>query len=203
MKSIPILFKGPMVRAILEVRKTATRRTRGLDEINKEPDAWTLQSFTGGVATFLSMWGELRAVRCPYGEPGDELWVREGFRVDPATDVDGSYGCTYLADGQRWQMDYSEVEMGRMKSGKTYPGIHVPRWVSRLTLTRVGEARPERLQSITDEQARTEGVEGLPLYGGFTARDAFCALWNSINAARGLGWIRNPYVWPVGFEVKK
>jgi hypothetical protein len=70
--------------------------------------------------------------KSPLPAPGAVVACREPFKVDDGTDEDGAYGCTYLSTGTRWQMDYSEVDMGRMKPGATYRSPSCPTWAIRL-----------------------------------------------------------------------
>ena len=147
----PILFSGEMVRALREGRKTQTRRTRGLEAINAEPDAWVLMGEeTPGLFVFEHVESIHIAIRCPYGIGGDSLWTRECFStkwlLDPTWE-----GIVYRADDLVFDADY-----------RWRPSIHMPRWASRNTLE-VVSTRPERLQSITKADAIAEGIQVLPL----------------------------------------
>jgi hypothetical protein len=186
MKERPILFSGPMVRAILEGRKTQTRR------IVKPPFAGCLDSGLGANDKL-----------CPYGAPGDSLWVRENIRQsiqDPdlmAYEVDD----VLVLDGERnWP------SAGERKS---IPSIHMPRWASRIILE-MESVRVERLQSITETGALAEGsmhwwnelshAERASVYrGGFGPVAAFECLWDSVYA-RKASWASNPWVWVVEFK---
>jgi len=166
----PILFSGPMVRAILSGAKTQTRRV-----ITPQPDARLRWGFTG--------WedGHGRALPCRYGAPGDLLWVRETWCA-----VDG---CTaYRADD--WIDAPSDDE-------KWHPSIFMPRAISRITLA-ITSVRVERVQDISEASAMDEGVERDTF--GEHYRQAFIALWNAINAKRGYSWERNPWVWTLTFQ---
>ena len=199
----PIMFKGPMVRAILDGTKTQTRRVAKLTAGGhvKEP---------GGHRRWHPADPEA-VLACPYGQPGDRLWVREGFAIDAAAHApDGHYGLTYLADGTWIEMDYSEIDERRLTPGKKYPSIYMPRWASRLLLEIVA-VRVERVREISEGDCIAEGIEDLGDGVGKmeTARGAsysmvlslFAALWDSINAKRGHGWTTNPWVWVVEFKV--
>lgn len=195
MKERPILFSGPMVRAILDGRKTQTRRivkpqptgcepyrcerycpaiVRPDGELDAGPEVFGCYSDDGE-------WG----VRCPYGGPGDRLWVRErwaavkGFDWYRPRDIPRNATITYAGHGD------TACANG---IGKWRPSIHMPRWASRITLD-VEAVRVERLQDITDEDAAAEGVE---------YRTVFAELWESING-RG-SWDLNPWVWVVEFN---
>jgi hypothetical protein len=208
MKERPILFSGPMVRAIIDGRKTMTRRvakTDGLDLVGSCGN-----SATGDVFLVGRDWvGNTVPVKCPYGLVGDRLWVREtwgnGWTSKPVETDALCYKATPLKDQgfkicHRWR-----------------PSIHMPRWASRITLE-ITAVRVERLQDITEEDAQKEGVESVlyceerfwrayghnPLPGGgeLTAtRDAkrsFQTLWSSINGPDS--WASNPWVWVIEFR---
>lgn len=213
MKERPILFSGAMVRACRrEVDpKTQTRRTRGLERINAEPDTWTLVGQQEGEFIFSRInHGDTRVpIRCPYGVDGDRLWTRESLNILDWDDSETRIGACvqYAADEQvrGWTHDEDDKFNVSMDWGKPRtappPGIltkpikivnsmFMPRWASRDTLE-VVSARPERLQCITDEDAKAEGICGPP--------HNFIMLWNSING-HTLPWGKNPWVWRVEFR---
>lgn len=181
-KERPILFSGPMVRAILEGRKTQTRRV-------KKPQPIDL-----GVIHIVGQ------IKCPYGQPGDRLWVRETFCPDWCDEV------IYRADDPTGR---AARDAGYSHEPKWKPSIFMPRWASRIDLEVVG-IRAERLQEISEDDALAEGCEpgggacSGPMdpveYDGYTASDEFAALWDSINAKRGHSWESNPWVWVVEFK---
>jgi hypothetical protein len=171
-----IIFSGPMVRAILAGRKTQTRRVikpQPQSEINpvwiEDAEAWQWASTAS-------------RQQCPYGQIGDELWVRETWAQGPPLN-DGSPSCriAYRADGRcvgigsdgvgrslfvqhGWIQGVADtslcgtfVGLGRY-GGKWRPSIYMPRWASRLTL-RLTAVRVERLQDISEDDAIAEGVE--------------------------------------------
>jgi len=164
MKERPILFSGPMVRAILEGRKTQTRRIVKPQPLRDR-----------GVMAFND--GEHPQMRCPYGKPGDRLWVRETWCPDVEP-----YTFRYKADGdeplERWR-----------------PSIHIPRWASRITLE-VVSVRVERLQNISEDDALAEGITLVER--GTSPVDQFNKLWESINGPGS--WEANPWVWVVEFK---
>lgn len=202
----PILFTGEMVRSILAGRKTVTRRVvkppLGLAGRVKEPGGhrnWHL--------------GDPNAVlACPYGQPGDRLWVRETGLISAEKDA-----FMYADHGGKLSPDAAPGSEAWAREWKSCPSIHMPRWASRL-LSEVTEVRVERLQEISEADAIAEGitVEWLgvdgPIYGpgkraGFgyddqsdSAVGAFHHLWDAINAKRGHGWEINPWVWVVSFR---
>lgn len=202
----PILFSGPMVRAILGERKTQTRRLARMTAAGhvKEPRGhrrWH-PADPGSAAA------------CPFGAPGATLWVRETWYDDyalrdsePKPTAPDNY-IFYRADGE------ANTFLEDLEGFRWRPSIHMPRWASRLTL-RVTDARIERLQDITEEDAKAEGVgdvlAAFPAMGhdqrltsGDLAVEAphramFAILWDEINGDRAL-WKSNPRVWVVSFE---
>jgi hypothetical protein len=204
MKSRPILFSAPMVRALLEGRKTQTRR------IVKhrhpfEVDDGIIDSSDAKWPYFPEyVYGEPGVIpmRCPYGVRGDRLWVKETHAVN----VPGcERGLSYRADHNDPKGD------GPANPMRWIPSIHMRRGYSRLTLE-VTDVRVERLQDISEEDAEQEGVAWSD--GGSildwrdylapdsrvckTARDSFRTLWQSINGAES--WDANPFVWAVSFR---
>lgn len=177
-KERPILFSGEMVRAILDERKTQTRRV-----LKNTPSDARLDSIRsdGAEAGFSTNEKVLSLVRCPYGVPGDRLWVRESFMLTtPETPLyKASYG------------------PGKHVSPWA-PSIHMPRWASRITLE-ITRVRVERVQQISEADALAEGVSPSrrdfdgDIYD-FSARDNFRSLWVTINGKRA-PWVSNPWVW--------
>lgn len=202
MKERPILFSGPMVRAILAGRKTVTRRiVRGGPDFHGRA---RLLGVDGAVATFGDELPDdpvpLR-VRSPYGEPGDRLWVRETWA--PFERERGQCAVAYFASCEDGSFDYvtSEGVIERLAIKRWKPSIHMPRWASRLELE-VLDVRVERLHDIDEEDARREGVEHCALHGerpcdAYRAR--FTSLWDTINGDRA-PWSSNPWVWRVEFR---
>ncbi|WP_132492040.1 hypothetical protein [Pseudomonas aeruginosa] len=221
----PILFNDQMVRAILEGRKTVTRRVmkpqptpckdgghhwpcnvhQSMLHVERE-----LQNGEG-------CWCGLVEAACPFGKLGDRLWVREThaqvFEVDipdgrPAGPIGtaGSPGrpdwkCRYVyrSDGEMPNVQWHHV--GDSQPVRWTPSIHMPRRASRILLE-ITAVRVERLQDISDDQAIAEGIDTHPtgFYGNgcITAGGAFLELWESIN---GDGkWAANPWVWVIEFK---
>lgn len=218
MKERPILFSASMVHAIMDGRKTETRRTRGLDKINEEPDRWRyvgVASMKHGIHAFHDARANVTVeITCPYGVPGDRLWVRETWapmwsedcnNCDSDPDLlDERDNCEhfyveYRADtGRKRPGDWPDPEPNGDFAGAPgwKPSIHMPRWASRITLE-VTSVRAERVQDITEAGAKAEGVVS-SWYEN--ARSAFRALWDSINGKKpGRAWEDNPWVWVVGF----
>ena len=181
----PIIFSGEMVRAILEGRKTQTRRVIKGGYVLDEP---------GIVAATVEAYKEAWIKTCPYGHPGDMLWVREGIRRKHNGLIPDAI--TYTADDSPCVGKGGPVQTwGRAAWGwkaNTLPPRFMPRWASRITLEITG-LRVERIQDITDEDVVAEGLYG----GGYL----FMALWDSINAKRGYGWESNPFVLVITFKV--
>jgi hypothetical protein len=213
----PILFTGPMVRAILEGTKHQTRRVvrlpSGADppsEVRAEQRRWWMTWEHDPVDPMDhggEPWSHTEEVRCPYGVPGDRLWVRETWRAEER-ESDAADGICYRADGafvvidntraasERWVVAYNNGRHGR----RWRPSIFMPRWASRISLEVTG-VRVERVQDISEEDAGAEGcVPWRDPGGGVTYRSGFADLWDSINAKRGSAWDANPYVWVIEFR---
>jgi len=217
----PILFSGPMVRAILEGRKTKTRReVKPRPAPNQPHDGGTTWHFDTkrGVHVPCGSVGHLTVkekagLACPYGRRGDRLWVRETWA--PHADELRHYSATtpasasiyYQADGGLWGDDDMRagrgwfVPTGDPHVNRWHPSIHMPRWASRLTLE-VTAVHVERLQRISDADCRAESCEGdfsgdIP-FGYSTPCDQFQRLWVSINGPDS--WSLNPWVWVVEFR---
>ncbi|MCE0852978.1 hypothetical protein LU689_24000 [Pseudomonas asiatica] len=198
MKERPILFSGPMVSAILEGRKTVTRRPVKIQPRSKGD----IGSYGLGQPFIRHPDPTKRNPECPYGRPGDRLWVREAWaadaQVDSITPRDLSHGepIAYPADGSIRQTGFAMISQGRGR-----PSIHMPRWASRILLE-ITDVRVERLQDISEEQAEAEGVGFLrhapDADETLTAAQLFECLWSSINGDES--WSGNPWVWVVEFK---
>lgn len=182
----PILMSGPMIRAILDGRKTQTRRTiKPRGRCSLFDGSWTDDYvLDAGNAEWRAR--ELRFAA------GDRLWVREALTLWPGLAEYAADGCPVVPAGygsREWIASYSRA---------TVPSIHMPRWASRLTLD-VTEVRVQRLQDISEEDAAAEGWSG---DNGAPLRDAypigwFANLWNDINGADA--WDSNPWVVVISF----
>lgn len=184
MKERPILFNGEMVRAVLAGQKTQTRR---------------IPSKTQQGSLF-----------CPYGHPGDRLWVKETFYKYYPSETWPEPKALYKADGITLCDKDSEGKKQRWT-----PSIHMPRILSRITLE-ITDVHVERVQDITNDEAIAEGAYEVRKVGDDiahatwtmdgldwrydTPREAFAATWDSLYAARSLGWDVNPWVWVVTFK---
>jgi hypothetical protein len=199
----PILFSAPMVRAILAGTKTQTRRVvkwRGLQpglnlgfsglSVERSGSNFVLSSPTRTSHEYRSV-----PQPCPYGQPGDQLWVRETWHT-----VDGAHAF--------YRADYQHDPKGDREHGITWrPSIHMPRWASRITLVITGVC-VERLQAISEDDARAEGCapawldaddnETVHVHAQPTYRQGFARLWRDINGAES--WSADPFCWVVEFK---
>lgn len=198
-KCRPILFSGEMVRAILEGRKTQTRRVVKPQPANTGQWDWqfTKTDSPGGSEWLLwsSMVGDGGTWKCPYGSPGDTLWVRETWgQIDCKSDnpIDS---VLYKADAHLDGIATSEAMEGYWR-----PSIHMPRWASRLTLEVTG-VRVERLQEIAYGDCIAEGCDMSDVHyrPGWDV-SKFRETWNQLNARRGYPWESNPWVWVIEFK---
>lgn len=223
----PILFSGPMVRAILDGRKTVTRRV-----YKPAPGFPHQDGEVTGNPNESSTWVEWGP--CPYGAPGARLWVREtwaaGRRFDKVAPRDIPAG-SFIWYEATHPGDLHITDCGAR--GRWRPNIHMPRWASRILLE-VLQIRVTRLHDITTGEIWNEGVRipvsdrGAPLWrlapsnpagklpvhylpGGAAAARAACSvddvarahwadLWDTTNWKRGLGWELNPWVWVIRFQ---
>lgn len=207
-RELPILFSAPMVRSILAGHKGQTRRV-----ITPQPAAplyhlqgtsqWAPLNEEGDGPADTRTWH-----RCPYGQAGDRLWVRETLRLGD----DGVW--VFAADGEPVGCDRADeaamIVWAHHKEGTACPSIHMPKWAARLWLE-VLDVRAEPLQAITEADAQAEGAE---LAGDDEAQDGapdapramsyragFAALWDSINGHReGCAWRDSPWVWRIEFR---
>jgi len=200
-KERPILFSAPMVRAILEDRKTVTRR-----EVKKRAALDCLAA--GFEPAFLALPGN--ADLCPYGRPGDRLWVRETTEADYDT-TNGAVLSRYAADGEPvlyagcGDPEYNGSVAHWNYPRKSRPSIHMQRWAGRILLE-ITAVRVERLQDISRADIRAEGLQCPPELASDDVspnyRDWYPAawreLWESINGADS--WTTNPWVWVVEFK---
>ncbi len=214
MREYPILFNSEMVKAILEGRKTQTRRVckpqpHSVGDICSTNSHETLMIRQNGADSW-------EPIPCPYGVPGDLLWVRETWADLPALreynfpelpcTIDGDSRIIYRAStcerDEGALRKYTEPRSW-LKNLAWKPSIHMSRKHSRILLE-VTDVRVERVQEITEEDARAEGLRYDECNhldpDGFTAKDRFETLWDSIYEKRGFGWEKNPWVWVVTFK---
>ncbi|HDS9361821.1 morphogenetic protein [Klebsiella pneumoniae] len=207
MKERGMIFNGEMVRAILDGRKTQTRRiikdcTVGRDQISK-----FIQIEKKFIGCYPEDVPELIRECCPYGVPGDRIWVRETFQgplfnyeqmdeyLEDSSKFEKPEFCQYAADGGH-RPEYQDAD-DNLRHGWR-PSIHMPRWASRIQLEITG-VRVERLQSITLGDICKEVGCGLydfrPATYGFQVWEE---LWKSIYGAES--WNANPWVWVIEFK---
>lgn len=199
MRERPILFSGSMVRAILDGRKTQTRR--GVKITHRTPGLAACLMPPAGLSPRPRVAAEL----CPYGQPGDDrLWVRETWQHEafpfgpyrPGAHV--YYRADYLDDPHGPDGEMSQE--GKYRSWR--PSIHMPRAASRILLE-ITAVRVERLQSISEADAQAEGTLGghgaIPGYPyNATPVEHFRHVWDSINGPGS--WAVNPWVWCISFR---
>lgn len=238
----PILFSTPMVQTILKGIKTQTRRTKGLEKFNIAPDLFINNNRRLDTCRFWdesieqdpnplktefiieSSDGYQNRVQCPYGKEGDIIWVRESFCLtqpyDPETYYFGYKDGWHSDKPASSKYDFSEPDVWK-------PSIHMPKEACRIFL-KITNVRVERLQDISEQDAKKEGVINISL-GGFgrsgeewmdyspkpnanrkmvtrfnndafhrTAKKSFKSLWYSINGEQS--WNDNPWVWVIEFE---
>ena len=199
-----MIFNGEMVRAILDGRKTQTRRVMKVqpsDGFHPTHNGYDLDLnahwYTPGVVDkngylqpakkdVFGVADENEGYACPFGAVGDRIWVRETF--SPVPDHEEPAGCSailYAADGNG-------------PYGKWVPSIHMPRWASRITLEITG-VRVERLNSISDSDASKEGCCIADMESGDCLSDVFARLWTPIYGDES--WKVNPWVWVIEFKV--
>lgn len=215
MKERPILFSAPMVQALLAGTKTQTRRLL-------KPQPVSLPDFNrGGLSIciggskYQGFSPSIPPIRCPYGQPGDRLWVREKWSADPP--IDDSWASTeWNGCGRKVREIPERFHHPRFcnyaadwlhEPIRWTPSIHMPRWASRILLG-ITAVRVERLQDISEADATTEGIGrydngtfGLDDPGacmGLTASIAYMRLWESINGPGS--WAANPWVWCIEFK---
>jgi hypothetical protein len=188
MSEKPIIFSGPMVRAILEGRKTQTRRV-----LKPQPELeWELK-YDYGAPSFWR-WKTCRWDAKEIGpdyyvydyapnHTGDRLWVRETWGEMEQVHT-GNRFIVYAADGE------PEDDSGFFPLEKWKPAIYMPRRASRITLE-ITNIRAEQLNDIAHEDATAEGCSNA---------EAYRELWDELNAKRGFGWDANPWVWVIEFE---
>ncbi|MEN4946594.1 MULTISPECIES: morphogenetic protein [Pseudomonas] len=228
-KERPILFTALMVRAILEGRKTVTRRA-----IKVQPHIDASGNFCVGSSNY-GQDGYGKPVTkhfvngcCPYGKPGDRLWVRETFallgnedgccidwqdnlvkgdergaaRIYRASCPTGDYGLNQIPAKAEWKPDTEAMEY----DGAWRPSIHMPRWASRILLE-ITDVRVERLQDISGDQAEAEGVDAAMCQqfletspSRYLCKEAVIHGFAGLWNSIGGNWDANPWVWVVEFK---
>ncbi|HAY2561891.1 TPA: hypothetical protein JZ389_001641 [Escherichia coli] len=184
MKERGMIFNDEMVRAILGGDKTQTRRI-------------VEEKFYGRAVA-----AELLAKHCPYGQPGDRIWVRETYRVHgKATDVATLVYRASVRNSWTEQTHRVPVDVcNKPVSEKWTPSIHMPRWASRILLE-ITDVRVERLHDMSEADAKAEGAT--PAMYKITPPEAvyrvgFGDIWRSIYGQDN--WLSNPWVWVIEFK---
>jgi hypothetical protein len=209
MKEHPILFSSEMVNAVLAERKTQTRRVikpllryhPNLGHFWKKDKSLSWMSKTEVAKNLVT--------RCPYGQPGDRLWVKETWKAEELV-LNGLDGIRYRADDCFRPIENNqaaaELWVVAKREGQPWrPSIYMPRWASRITLEIIS-VRVEKVQEISEKDAEAEGIHllGLPEIERYNHPRkhiaAFREIWNLINAKRGYGWDVNPWVWVIDFK---
>jgi hypothetical protein len=214
-KERPILFSTPMVQAILDGRKTQTRRTHDLNYVNTIPSMWRFLDRIGGswknkvefVYRFIHNETLIKFdIACPYGKVGDVLWVRETFSDEPQYyfiyKADNKGGKLYLGTDDEGPQ-YCDVEDIKWK-----PSIFMPKEACRIRLE-ITDIRVERLQDISEDDAKAEGVipfkakceEDMDCWTDGKHKTAYNYLWNEINGWNPNSWEKNPWVWVITFNI--
>ncbi len=217
-----MLYQTEMVQALLDNRKTKTRRTKGLEENNENPDLWRYEGlctdkedsyFGCHFFEYLDINGKSLGKYNPI-EPkynvGDILWVRENLYQN------GELGLEYSTDNEAIDEDIIPVDYGPYGgeySFRTIPNIHMPKWACRIFL-KVKSVKVERLQDISENDAIKEGIKPTwitenqsetkyknYINDGTGSKDpieSFTSLWIEINGEDS--WNKNPFVWVIEFE---
>ena len=225
MKERPILFNGEMVRAVLDGRKTQTRRV-----VKPQPKIIHALYNDASIETERIFRSGDQRIHCPYGQIGDRLWGRETWKIHSFMECKPVEFC-YRADGGKMEelgcdaLNYEEwyerviiqssdelaamgwalnedgiyTWTGQESPLRWRPSIHMPRWASRILLE-VMDVRVERVQEIGPLVDIPR--EGIDCQGRSVEQmiGQFRVLWNSINEKRGFGWDVNPRVWVVEFK---
>ncbi len=198
----PIIFGTPMVKALIEGRKSQTRQVMQ-PQLTIRPYGGPLGvKWKSHAVTGIKKIGELSRY-CPYGIVGERLWVREA--LDWPLDDNDDVAWVYAAGGDEVKADpYNDSAVdwlaARPFKQRHISSIRMPRWASRITLE-ITDVRVQRVQDITEADAEAEGFtladavkQGVP-----SARDVFRYLWSGLNDARGFTWESNPWCWCITF----
>ncbi len=229
-KERPIIFSAPMVRALLAGTKIQTRRIIKVQPDDERYRISTLMSTTGDRRNEgRHFWGRYSAIGnsllsrsegyfpCPYGQPGDRLWVRETSLISPKNFADYTDYSYFDTEGHGRIVQHLATSPNRKAATdlgvtKATPSIFMPRWASRILLE-ITAVRCERLQDITEADAVNEGVNVVNIgktkgveyenyldedFFEYFAKDSYATLWEKINGLRS--WATNPWVWVVEFK---
>lgn len=209
MKERGMIFNGEMVRAILDGRKTQTRRIMKNQPAGDYPETPALIRNVGTGFQWHGLYGESSIFNCPLGSIGERIWVRETYQgplfdyeqmesyLEDSSKFEKPDFCVYRADGNPAPEFYDADD--NLHCGWR-PSIHMPRWASRITLE-ITDVRVERLNAISEEDAQAEGVQ--PACYEITPPEAayrvsFGEVWRGIYGEES--WVANPWVWVIEFK---
>ncbi len=225
-KERPAIMAGESVRAILEGRKTHTRRV--ITPVPTKAGLWTCANFRAGLNLNVEddrLWAE---GECRHGQKGERLWVREAWRAPKSLDLESPGTIARAALDAGYKEPWCPVRYGADGSvrhgapfrntfgdqwGRARASMHMPRWASRLLLE-ILDVQAERLQVITTADILAEGLkipdvdynvperpDVLDHERDCYARDLFSKIWDRLNGKRGFGWESNPWVWRIEFKL--
>lgn len=209
MKETGIIMSGNHPRLILDGSKTMTRRTWGLEIINLHPNSWHVVWNEGDLWAFSNeAEEEALTLKCPYGQVGDRLWVREPWY--PAfRQAENNSGVIYYCDGKDFLPSITRKHNWGKGDCKWKSSLFMPRWASRILLE-ITDIRVERVREIKGSDilkegypppiAYPEGYHFVATYDVNAEREWFKNLWDSLNAKRGYGWEINPWPWAITFK---
>ena len=212
MKETGIIMSGDHPHLVRDKIKTMTRRTYGLKKVNENPNDWDFMhvAVNHEYGFRNKNTGDIVAIKCPYGQVGDRLWVRATWSKNFKGQMLFKYQYDYLTkmfdldDRPDWLPKFPPWPKLLWK-----PAIHLLKADAEIWLE-ITEIRVERVQEITEEDAKLEGFIADPLP---TIKKCLCDsmgrrhickfidLWDSLNAKRGYGWDFNPWVWPISFKI--
>ncbi|MBA0182667.1 hypothetical protein H0261_02840 [Pectobacterium versatile] len=223
-----MIFNAEMVRAILDGRKTMTRRiikNQPFDRSQYRHDH-QIEIISGrakngdevdGLYAYTKSTGGTWSAKCPFGQPGDRLWVRETSGLQVRRDALGGTGEFRVYRASNPDAIRFTTASGKIYPIKWIPSIHMPRYASRILLE-ITDVRVERLNDISEEDAIAEGIEPYPPHPDFpqryheyfplgnknglrcnmSAASSFAGLWQSIYGDES--WNENPWVWAIEFK---
>lgn len=210
MKERGMIFNGEMVRAILDGRKTQTRRIMKNQPAGDYPETPSLIRNVGTGFQWHGLYGESSIFNCPLGSIGERIWVRETFSCIGNEDghpVDANSNLCSREDAQRIYRASAIQNPGNYGlwtspdgfdfEGSWTPSIHMPRWASRITLE-ITDVRVERLNNISECDAKAEGGPTECTLIGDKYFPGFRSLWKSIYGEES--WAANPWVWVIKFK---
>lgn len=213
MKETGIIMSGDHPQKVLDGLKTMTRRTAGLDKINENPDLWErpfYDSDMGGWGFWQKYTGDVKYIKCPYGQVGDRLYIKEthykyGYWLIDKVNLTKAGKPKFIFNPLYFTSSFSDnppevIVTDRLMEGWfKRPSMFMFKKDARIW-TEITGLRAERVQDISWRDCKREGVVTEKMTFSVFAepwRDAFERLWNSLNAKRGHGWDRNEWVWVI------